>query len=381
MKFPGKSTTVRFLAAQGAGEAEIRHLSGFAAPDVFHAAAGPRGTVLFVSALKAARAAEAAAGRAEIVTHGELARGAGGRKGSPAENAALWLAARGVRRVTILPDAPWELVRAAERAGLAVVPEKAEISPVRAVKGKEEIRAVAEAQRAAVAAYRVAERMIRESRPDAKGRLLLEGKLLTSERLRARMALAMMERGACPADGTIASCGDDAARPHECGHGPLRANESIVLDIFPRNERTGYWGDLTRTLVKGTPSKELRGMHRAVAAAQRLAFGMLRAGVEGRKVHRAVAAFFEREGYPTDTGRPGGECGFFHGLGHGVGLAIHEPPGLRDAPGKLPEGAIVTVEPGLYYPGIGGVRIEDTVLVTRDGFRFLARCPRRFAIP
>ena len=240
---------------------------------------------------------------------------------------------------------------------------------------------MAEAQRAAVAAYRVAERMLRESRPDAKGRLVLDGKPLTSERLRARMALAMMERGAYPQEGTIASCGDDAARPHECGSGPLQANESIVLDIFPRNERTGYWGDLTRTLVKGTPSKELRGMYRAVAAAQRLAFGMLRSGVEGRKVHRAVAAFFEREGYPTDTSRPGKECGFFHGLGHGVGLAIHESPGLREAPGKLPEGAIVTVEPGLYYPGIGGVRIEDTVLVTRDGFRFLARCPRRFAIP
>lgn len=381
VKFPAKSTATRFLAAQGAGEAEIRHLAGFAAPDVFYAAAAPRGTVLFVSALEAARAAKAARGRAEIVTYGELARAAGGRKGSPAENAALWLAAHGAKAVRILPDAPWALVRAAERAGLAVVPEKEELSPARAVKTPREIRAVAEAQRAAVAAYKTAEAMVRASSVDARGRLVLGGKPLTSERLRAKMAETMMERGAYPVEGTIASCGDDAARPHECGHGPLRADESIVLDIFPRNERTGFWGDLTRTVVKGKPSKELRAMHRAVARAQRLAFGMLKAGVEGRKVHRAVAAFFAREGFATDTSRPGRGCGFFHGLGHGVGLAIHESPGLREAPGKLPEGAIVTVEPGLYYPGIGGVRIEDTVLVTATGFRLLAPCPRRFVIP
>jgi Xaa-Pro aminopeptidase len=381
VKSRGKSTAPRFLAAQGAGEAEIRHLTGFAAPDVCHAAQLPRGTVLFVSALEAARAAKTAAGRAEIVTYGELKRAAGAQAGTPAENAAFWLARQGVKGVSILPDAPWELVRAAERAGLAVVPEKHEISPARAVKTPREIRAVAEAQRAAVAAYKTAEAMLHASSVDARGRLVLGGKVLTSERLRAKMAETMMERGAYPVEGTIASCGDDAARPHESGHGPLRADESIVLDIFPRNERTGYWGDLTRTVVKGNPSKQLRAMHRAVAAAQRLAFGMLRAGVEGRKVHRAVAAFFEREGYPTDTSRPGKECGFFHGLGHGVGLAIHESPGLREAPGKLPEGAIVTVEPGLYYPGIGGVRIEDTVLVTKTGFRFLATCPRRFVIP
>ena len=149
-----------------------------------------------------------------------------------------------------------------------------------------------------------------------------------------------------------------------------------MIDIFPRDKATGYWGDVTRTVVRGRASEPVRRMHRAVLAAQKLALAMVRPGVESAAVQRAVEDFFRGAGFETVLSPPGRERGFIHSVGHGVGLDIHESPGLRNEPGRLSAGNVLTVEPGLYFPGVGGVRIEDTVAVTRTGHKILASFPK-----
>jgi Xaa-Pro aminopeptidase len=167
--------------------------------------------------------------------------------------------------------------------------------------------------------------------------------------------------------------------PHEEGHGPIRAHAPVVMDIFPRSERTGYFGDLTRTVVRGRASGKLQEVYALVNEGVRLGHRRLKDGVEGQAIHGEIQALFEARGYPT--GRKDGRMqGFFHGTGHGLGLQIHEPPSISVRPSTLRAGHVVTVEPGLYYRGLGGVRIEDVALVTRDGSRNLTRAPKRLEI-
>jgi Xaa-Pro aminopeptidase len=159
----------------------------------------------------------------------------------------------------------------------------------------------------------------------------------------------------------------------------LRADEPIVLDIFPRHGPSGYWGDMTRTVVKGTASREVVRMHRAVLDAQKRALAMIRPGVQGNSIHRAVQATLEDHGFTTGV-EDGTPVGFFHGTGHGVGLDIHEAPRVSLSKDRLRAGHVITIEPGLYYPAHGGMRIEDTVVVTRDGYQRLASCTKRLHV-
>ena len=151
--------------------------------------------------------------------------------------------------------------------------------------------------------------------------------------------------------------------PHARGTGPLYANQPIVMDVFPRSELTGYFADMTRTVSKGAPSDEIIRMYDAVQKAKELAASMIHPGITGAEVYTAVVEFFQAEGYET-----AGSSGFTHSLGHGVGLEIHEAPSLSPSGSELKVGQVITLEPGLYYQGIGGVRLEDMGVVTRDGF-------------
>ena len=188
----------------------------------------------------------------------------------------------------------------------------------------------------------------------------------------------MMADGFLPSH-TICAPGDQAVDPHEEGHGPIRAHTPVVMDIFPRSEKTGYFGDLTRTVVRGRASYALHEVYAIVHEGVRLGHGMIRDGVQGMDVHRAIQALFERQGYKT--GVQGGRMqGFFHGTGHGLGLQIHEAPSIGKRPCVLRAGHVVTVEPGLYYLGLGGVRIEDVALVTRTGSRCLTRVPKQLEV-
>lgn len=362
--------------APGLEENDVRYACGFAATDPFCLLAEPGGRLhLLVSALEAARARRACP-RARVHTPAELF-GADAVKRQPLGKQLLALAQRlGLRAVAAGPFFPLGLARALESGGVRVELTAAPAFPQRALKSPREIACLAKSQRAAIAALRAALGAIRAAEISPAGLLRVGGKTLTSEAVKELIERELAARG-CSAEGTIVAVGPQGARPHDVGSGPLRAGVPIVLDVFPRDKTTGYWGDVTRTVVRGRASEPVRRMHRAVAAAQRLALAMVRPGVESQAVQLAVEDHFRKAGFPPKLSPPGKESGFIHSVGHGVGLDIHESPGLRHEPGRLAAGHVVTVEPGLYYPGLGGVRIEDLVVVTRTGHKILASFPKK----
>jgi Xaa-Pro aminopeptidase len=211
--------------------------------------------------------------------------------------------------------------------------------------------------------------VLKASKPDRRGFLQWAGIPLTSERLRAEMDAAVLHAGGAPAN-TIVAGGLQGCDPHERGHGPLHANEAIVLDIFPRHATNFYYGDLTRTVVRGRASEALRKQYATVQEGKRWVMKQMRAGANGPALQKALIERFKTAGYPTEQ-RDGRWVGMFHGVGHGLGLDLHESP--RFATGKLFGGLCITVEPGLYYPGVGGVRIEDVVIVGKTGVRNLTK--------
>ena len=294
-------------------------------------------------------------------------------KPGPAE--VIFLAARkyGQRRFTVPADFPAALYRRLRQLGLALEIAKGPLFPERELKSRAEAEAIREGNRCSAIGIAAAKRVLRASRIRG-GRLHYRGEVLTSERLRLEIEIACLRAGALAAH-TIAAGGDQACDPHARGSGPLRANDLIIADVFPRVMATGYFGDMTRTFLRGRASDAQRRLVAAVRDAQLAALGTIRAGVDGREVHGAVLAVFKRLGYKTKATAKG-SVGFFHGTGHGVGLAIHEPPRMNAVlEYPLKRGSVVTVEPGLYYPGLGGCRIEDVVQVTAGAPRMLSEAP------
>ena len=205
--------------------------------------------------------------------------------------------------------------------------------------------------------------VLRETDIDSAGRLIWNGEVLTSEILRGEIDLEMVKLGMLPT-GTICAGGEQGSQPHNVGSGPLFANRPIVMDIFPRSAETGYWGDLTRTVVRGRAPEIVRKAYDAVLAARELGKSLIAVGADPAEIHRAAAASMEKAGFRTGQNEKSA-FGFFHGLGHGVGLDIHESPRLspRNA-NPLRGGEVITVEPGLYYPEWGGIRLEDLVYLS-----------------
>lgn len=243
----------------------------------------------------------------------------------------------------------------------------------RVIKSKDEIGAITQTQRATEAAIAAAVEILRESKMKKDELHWREG-VLTAEAIKKIINVKLMEMD-CVAQHTIVACGSQGCDPHHEGSGPLRPNQSIVMDVFPRSGKTRYYADMTRTVVKGRASSALRKMYDTVRRAQEEGISMVKDGVEGPAIHRRIMTLFEKSGYRTGL-RDGRMQGFFHGTGHGVGLDIHEPPRISKAPWTLKAGEVVTVEPGLYYPKIGAVRIEDLVVVTRNGCINLTRFPK-----
>jgi Xaa-Pro aminopeptidase len=200
------------------------------------------------------------------------------------------------------------------------------------------------------------------------------GRQITSESVRQMIDVELMKNG-CTARHTIVSCGEQTCQPHNMGSGPLMANKPIIFDVFPKDEQTGYYADISRTVVKDRASGPLRKMYKAVASAQKLVFKLARNGAKGDSIHSDVMKHLKSLGFKTGKIR-GKMSGFFHGTGHGVGLDVHETPRISRARYTLKTGNVVTVEPGLYYPGIGGVRLEDMILITDDGCVNLTRLPK-----
>ena len=250
--------------------------------------------------------------------------------------------------------------------------------PERAIKSKEEVACIREGCAASAAGLWAAEKALQRSTARRNGELYLDGESLTSERLRFLVDVACMENGAL-AQYTIVAGGQQACDPHCRGSGPLRASDLIIVDVFPRMTDSGYFGDMTRTFLKGRASEPQRALVDSVRRAQKMAIKKLGPGVTGKTVHEAVQKYFIGLGYETRR-KPTYHEGFFHGTGHGLGLEVHEPPRVSLTGGRLRNGMVVTVEPGLYYPGLGGCRIEDVGLITDNGVRKISRFPQELEI-
>ena len=299
-------------------------------------------------------------------------------KPGPAEIIATLAREHGLHRFRVADDFPAHLYVKLTKLGLKLEFADGLLFPEREIKSAREAECIREGNRLCAVGFTVAEQILRAAR--IKGRTLVyRRQVLTSERLRFALEMAIHEQGGNPQD-TIVAGGDQACDPHECGSGPLRPHELVIIDIFPRVTATGYFGDMTRTYLKGRPREVQRRMVATVRAAQQRALRAIRAGVDGRTVHRAVTECFELAGYETRHGK-NGSVGFIHGTGHGLGLEVHDPGRISPAvaaPLKL--GSVLTVEPGLYYPGLGGCRWEDVVQVTKGPAKMLSKHPYKWEI-
>jgi Xaa-Pro aminopeptidase len=279
----------------------------------------------------------------------------------------------GAREVEVPADFPLEAADRLRERGIRVQVRPHPFFPQRVIKSAEEVAAIAEAQRHTETALAAALDVLRES-VIRGNEVIWKGRPLTSEDLKKVVNVSLMEND-CIAQHTIIACGDQGVDPHNQGSGPIRPNQGIIFDIFPRSSTSHYFADMSRTVVKGKASDELRRIYDAVLAAQLRGIEMIRDGASGGAIHAEVARTMETRGYTT--GVVGGRNqGFFHGTGHGVGLDIHELPRISRLDYELKTDHVVTVEPGLYYSGRGAVRIEDMVLVEPGGCRNLTRSPK-----
>jgi Xaa-Pro aminopeptidase len=267
---------------------------------------------------------------------------------------------------------PYGLAMELRKLGVKVKPKPGSFFPEREKKTADEVKKISAALIMAEVGLAEAMQALKSAKIGKNRRLTYHNAPLTSEKLRAIIGTAIMQANGL-ASHTIVAGGVQACDPHEQGHGPLRANEPIILDVFPRSQKTGYFGDITRTVVKGRASEAVRKLYDTVHRGQKAAFQLMRAGIQTSRVHQAVQDLFVGEGYKTRKVN-GRMQGFFHGTGHGLGLEIHEAPRVgQTSTGVLKAGQVVTVEPGLYYPEIGGIRLEDVALVTGNNPRNLTQ--------
>jgi len=277
-----------------------------------------------------------------------------------------------VRKVTVPYNFPIGLARELAKLRVKVKVKPGLFFPDRALKSAEEVKKISAALMMAEVGLAEGIQALKNAKVGRKRRLIYHSVPLTSEKLRAIIDTAILQAGGL-ASHTIVAGGRQGCDPHEGGHGQLRANEPIIIDVFPRSQKTGYFGDITRTVVKGRASEGLRRAYHTVARGQEVALENMRDNAGGRDVHEKVQEFFVKEGFKT--GRLDGRMqGFFHGTGHGVGMEIHEAPRMGpNSTDTLRKGHVITVEPGLYYLELGGVRLEDMAQLTRNGPRNLTK--------
>ena len=220
--------------------------------------------------------------------------------------------------------------------------------------------------------------LIARAEVDGDGSLIHEGTVLTSERVRNAIDVKLLELGYANVPSIVAG-GPTGADCHEIGSGPLKTGQPVIVDIFPQNRTTLYNGDCTRTVVHGPVSEQLQQMHAAVFAAKQAGEAAVKPGATGEDVHKAVIAKIREHGFevgiPDDT-MSDEYCAMVHGTGHGIGLDVHEPPLLDFKGPVLVVGDALTIEPGVYSKAIGGIRIEDMVIVTENGCENLNRLPQ-----
>jgi Xaa-Pro aminopeptidase len=294
-----------------------------------------------------------------------------------AETVAAFLKDIGVKTFNAPEGFPLGLADRLRANGIRIDAAALPIEERRLIKTPEEIDRIREAQRVNEKGQARAVGMIRKSKI-SKGILYYGEQPLTSERLQHEFDLVFAKHGYDTTD-TIVAAGPGAADPHFTGSGPIPADQLIVIDSFPHGKKTRYWADMTRTVLKGKPTKEMKEMYRLVHEAQEKALKAIRPGNPCKLIDDIVCDVFEKHGFGTTRTRS--KTGYIHSVGHGVGLDIHEAPRLSQTSAfTLQPGMVVTVEPGLYLPDVGAVRIEDIVAVTEDGCENLTRFSKELIV-
>jgi Xaa-Pro aminopeptidase len=282
----------------------------------------------------------------------------------------------GVESAVVPPTFPVELADRLRAEGIELKPDREAFVRRRRRKTAAELDGIRRAQRGAEAALDAARELMRSAEPQGDS-LIADGEPLTAERVKSAMRQAYGDHDLL-SDEFIVAPGGQGAMGHEMGHGPIAPGQPVVIDQWPKDPVSSCYTDMTRTYVVGEPSEEIQTYHRLVHEALQRSLEMVKPGVAGRDVFVMVSELFHEAGYPTGHHKKAGEVledGFFHGLGHGVGLEVHEQPWLSRYPGELVEGDVITLEPGLYRSGYGGVRLEDIVVVTNDGAGLITQYP------
>lgn len=362
----------RLIIADSERDADMLYATRFFVPDAFLLLDQNGWRTIALSDLEVDRGRGAARVDEVLSITDELKR-LGLRKTTPyGKFAGVFLRSRKVRRALVPATFPVALAHALAREGVSVVPAKGLFYGDRIRKTEDELKLLRQSMAITEAGLARAMEVLRAAEIGPKAELRWSGQPLTSELLRAEIDSAVLRAGGLPAN-TIVAGGVQACDPHERGSGPLRGNELIIIDIFPRSARSGYWGDMTRTVLRGRATDAQRHLWETVRSGQKMALGAMKAGAEGKKIHESVKTFFKEQGFPTKQ-HEGRWRGFFHGTGHGLGLELHEEP--RFGKTVMQVGQVLTVEPGIYWPGVGGARQEDVAAVTQDGVRVLSRFPK-----
>jgi len=375
-----KSTKLktRLIVAASENDADMLYATRFFAPDPFIFLEQNGKRTLVLSDLEIDRGRKQAQAD-EFLPYSQFEREVqGNSRKAPAYEKVLahFLAKRKIRSAIVPSNFPLGYARELETKNIRLQPTNGLFWPEREAKSDAELRLMLKALEITEAGMARGIEVVKQSTPGKAQKLQWHGADLTSEVLRAEIDTAVLRSGGLPAN-TIVAGGDQACDPHERGHGPLKANSLIILDIFPRSAASGYYGDLTRTILRGHASDEQRRLWETVNEGQALALKKMKPGVDGLELHEEIKKYFTDHGYPTEL-RKGRQTGFFHGTGHGLGLEIHEYPRFQKTVFKV--GQVLTVEPGLYYPGLGGVRTEDVVAITKSGIRMLSRFENRLEV-
>lgn len=373
---PAKTTTL--LAGSAATNATLFHRLGFVLPDAAAVIDFADGTsLLIVRDLEMERSRQQAPQSrvccaADFVPEGGLSAD---RDTALAQATAECLRRAGEREVTVERTLPYLYAHFIQQADIATRYSADFGVKERRIKRPDEIEFLRRAQQVTGEAVSHACRLIATAKPDRAGILHHDGSVLTSERVRHAITAFLMERNFSNHHDSIVATAPHAADCHHFGTGPLKVGLPVIVDIFPMDNATRYHGDMTRTVVAGEATPEVRRMHAAVREAKAAGCAALRPGATGESVHLATIAVLEQHGYriargdaPRDLSEPAMTCG----TGHGIGLEVHEPILLDHGGGEIFEHEVFTVEPGLYSSNAGSIRIEDAAVVTAEGHELLA---------
>ena len=359
---------------------ELRHEVPLGIPDAFLYAEVDERRVVAIGAMEAMRVEGLGTGL-EVHTPDEFGADELRRSGLDIHAYATEMAVRiarglGLAEAVVPRRFPVGIADALRSNGIELTVDQKLFDDRRRAKSAHELAGIRRAEKAAEAGIAVARDLLHRAEP-ANGGLTVDGEPLTCELLKGRIQTTFLAHGAV-SDEMIVSHGPQTAIGHDMGSGAIGRYDVVLLDLFPVDTESACFADITRTFAVGDVPQEIREWHGLCREALDLAKADIRPGVNGGDIHRLVSEFFAERDFPTLLTKKEGEAlqdGFYHGLGHGVGLEVHESPALGVIGEELVPGDVVTIEPGLYRQGFGGVRVEDLLLVTDDGYELLTDCP------